>query len=138
MLMWPRFNTPFHPTLFYWLGGISVFDREETLGAELWIYNPNEQVDREQVIEKYILRRFDHLTYQHRFLLFRVLEDSLSQSDFDFSKQFESDCDANIYLAWDETEINDARGFFEDIYRLASEEWREDLHKASLEDQSVW
>ncbi|MEO8647090.1 hypothetical protein [Pseudomonas sp.] len=138
MLMWPRFNTPFQPTLFYWLGGISVFDREETLGAELWIYNPNEQVDREQVIEKYILRRFDHLTYQHRFLLFRVLEDSLSQSDFDFSKQFESDCDANIYLAWDETEINNARGFFEDIYRLASEEWREDLHKASLEDQSVW
>jgi hypothetical protein len=86
MLMWPRFNTPFQPTLFYWLGGISVFDREETLGA----------------------------------------------------KQFESDCDANIYLAWDETEINNARGFFEDIYRLASEEWREDLHKASLEDQSVW
>jgi len=28
--------------------------------------------------------------------------------------------------------------FFEDIYRLASEEWRDDLHKASLEDQSVW
>lgn len=138
MLTWPKFNTPFEPTIFYWLGGISIFDREETLGAALWVYNPNKQSDREQVIRKFVLSRFDHLTYRHRFLLFKILEETLSISDFDFSAQFESDYDANTHLAWDETEVDDPRGFFEDIYRLASEEWKEDLYKASLEDQSTW
>lgn len=138
MLTWPKFNTPFEPTLFYWLGGISIFDREETLGAELWVYDPNKQSDREQVIKKFVLKRFDHLTYRHRFLLFKILEESLSLPNFDFSTQFEGDCEANTYFAWDETEIDNPRGFFEDIYRLASAEWKDDLHKASLEDQSTW
>ncbi|RLU04666.1 hypothetical protein CS078_22815 [Pseudomonas prosekii] len=138
MLMWPKFNTPFEPTLFYWLGGISVFDREETIGAALWVYNPNEQLDRERIIKDFILTRFDHLSYRHRFLLFKILEDSLSQTDFDFLTQFEGDEDTNTYLAWDETEIDDPRGFFEDIYELASEMWKEDLDKANLEDKTTW
>jgi hypothetical protein len=41
-------------------------------------------------------------------------------------------------MAWDETEIVDPRGFFADIYRLANEVWKDDLQKASLEDQSTW
>ncbi|WP_317845957.1 hypothetical protein [Pseudomonas veronii] len=41
-------------------------------------------------------------------------------------------------MAWDETEIADPRGFFADIYRLANEVWKDDLQKASLEDQSTW
>ena len=138
MLMWPKFNTPFEPTLFYWLGGISIFDREETLGAALWVYNPNEQHDREKVIKNFVLRRFDHLTYRHRFLLFKILTDSLSQSEFDFSTQFESNYDENTCVAWDETQINDARGFFEDIYRLAVEQWNDELKKARAENQSSW
>ncbi|UVL01261.1 hypothetical protein LOY56_02125 [Pseudomonas sp. B21-048] len=138
MLTWPKFNTPFEPTLFYWLGGISVFDREETLGAALWVYNPNDQHDREQIIRKFVLSRFDNLSYRHRFLLFKILEDSLSLSGFDFSTQFVSDYDANTFLAWDEAEIIDPRGFFEDVLRLASEEWKNDLRKASLEDRSTW
>ncbi|MDB5993450.1 MAG: hypothetical protein JWP42_586 [Pseudomonas sp.] len=138
MLTWPRFNTPFVPTIFYWLGGISIFDREETLGAELWVYNPNKKTDREQIIKKFVLKRFDCLTYRHRYLLFKILEESLSLPGFDFSTQFENDWEANTYLAWDETEIDNPRGFFEDIYRLANEEWKDDLHRASLEDQSTW
>lgn len=138
MLKWPKFNTPFEPSLSYWLGGISIFDREETLGAALWVYNPNDQHDREQVIRLFLLRRFDHLTYRHRYLLFDILKESLSLPNFDFSIQFESDCDGNHFLAWDETEIDDHRGFFEDIYKLAGEEWKSDLQKASLEDQSSW
>ncbi|MFY0731867.1 hypothetical protein [Pseudomonas sp. NFX15] len=138
MLMWPRFNVPFEPTIFYWLGGISIFDREETLGATLWVYDPNEKDDREQIIRGFILRRFDHLTYRHRFLLFEILRSALSTPGINFATQFESDYDANTCLAWDETEIEDPRGFFEDIYRLASEEWKDDLQKAGLEDQSTW
>ena len=138
MLMWPKYNLPFDPTLSYWLGGIATFDREETLGEALKIYNPNKLKDRESVIKKFILPRFSDFTYRHRFLLFKILENSLSKPEFNFSYEFESDFDNNECIAWDETEIDDPRGFFEDIYRLASEEWKDDLQKASSEDPSDW
>jgi hypothetical protein len=138
MLKWPLFDLPFEPMLSYWLGGISTYDLEETLGVELSAYDPNERSEREIVIREFILTRFDDLTYRHKFLLFKVLERALGLPEFDFLAQFESDYDENTCVAWDETQINDARGFFEDIYRLAGEDWKEDLHKASLEDQSVW
>lgn len=138
MLKWPKFDAVFEPTILYWLGGISIFDREETLGAALWVYNPNDRNDRERIIREFILSRFEHLTYRHRFMLFNILEAALAIPDFDFSTQFESDYDANISMAWDETEIENPRGFFEDIYSIASEEWKADLLKASSEDQSTW
>jgi len=138
MLKWPMFDLPFEPMLSYWLGGISTYDLEETMGVELSAYDPNDKNEREIVVRDFILTRFDDLTYRHRFLLFKVLEEALNLPGFDFLSQFESDYDENICVAWDETEIKDARGFFEDIYRLAGEEWKEDLHKASLEDQSAW
>jgi len=79
-----------------------------------------------------------YLPYRHRYVLITMLKEALSASDFDFSKEFESDYDEYITMAWDETEIDNPRGFFEDIYRLANEEWKDDLQKASLEDQSAW
>ncbi|WP_447889860.1 hypothetical protein [Pseudomonas hormoni] len=136
--MWPKYNLPFVPTLSYWLGGISTFDRDDTLGAALRVHNPNDTNDREKIIRAFVLTRFEDLTYRHRFLLFKILEEFLSLPDFDFATEFEADYDANDSVAWDETEIEDPRGFFEEIYRLASEEWKDDLHKASLEDQSTW
>jgi len=138
MLMWVNYDLPFVPVLSYWLGGISIYDLEETLGEQLWVFNPNEKDDREKIIKEFILRRFDDLTYRHRFLLLEVLKSALSSPDFDFSKEFESDYDDPRSMAWDETEIDDPRQFFEDIYKLASEEWKEDLDKASLEDPSTW
>lgn len=138
MLKWPMFDLPFEPLLSYWLGGISTYDIEETLGVALSAYDPNDEADREVVIRDFILTRFDDLTYRHRFLMVKLLEASLKLSEFDFSGQFESNYDENTCVAWDETQIDDARGFFEDIYRLASEEWKSDLQKASLEDQSGW
>lgn len=108
------------------------------MGEVLWNYNPNRQDEREEVIRKFILPSYDYLTYRHRFLVFKLLERILLDVDFDFSKQFESDYDNPRILAWDETEIENPRGFFEDIYRLASDEWKEDLQKAALEDPSNW
>ncbi|KJZ33073.1 MULTISPECIES: hypothetical protein [Pseudomonas] len=138
MLKWPLYDLPFEPTLLYWLGGISIFDREETLGEALWVYNPNDSADREKIIRVFLLGKLEYLPYRHRFLMFKILEDALAQSNFDFSTQFESDYEANTSMAWDETEIVDPRGFFEDVYKYAREEWKEDLKKASLEDQSTW
>lgn len=138
MLTHPFGNFPFIPQLSYILAGISIYDREETLGEALWVYNPNKQDEREEVIKKFIIPDFDYLTYRHRFLVFKMLEEVLQRSDFDFSREFESDYDDPRVLAWDETQIENHRGFFEDIYRLASEKWKDDLHKAGLEDQSTW
>ncbi|POA31203.1 MULTISPECIES: hypothetical protein [unclassified Pseudomonas] len=138
MLTHPFVNIPYVPVPLYLLGGISIYDREETLGEELWVYNPNEKNDREKIIKVFILPDFDYLTYRHRFVTFKMLEDILRQENFDFAAQFESDYDEPRTIAWNETEIDDPRGFFEDIYRLASEAWKDDLHKASLEDQSTW
>jgi hypothetical protein len=138
MLKWPMFDLPFEPLLSYWLGGISTYDIEETLGVALSAYNPNDEADREIVIRRFILTRFDDLTYRHRFLMVKLLETALKLPEFDFFGQFESNYDENTCVAWDETQIDDARGFFEDIYRLASEEWKNDIQKASLEDQSGW
>ncbi|SEN53009.1 hypothetical protein SAMN04487857_12057 [Pseudomonas sp. ok272] len=138
MLKWPQFDIPFEPALSYWLGGISVYDREQTVGEAVRVYNPNESSEREVIVKKFLLSRLDYFSYRHKYLLLRILENSLKSSNFDFSKEFEADYDENYSVAWDETEINDPRGFFEDIYRLANEQWKDDLQKASLEDQSTW
>jgi hypothetical protein len=67
------FDLPFEPLLSYWLGGISTYDIEETLGVALSAYNPNDEADREVVIKRFILTRFDDLTYRHKFLMVKLL-----------------------------------------------------------------
>ena len=138
MLKHPGTHMPFEPKLSYVLAGISIYDKEETLGESLWTYNPNKRDEREEIIKKFIIPDFKYLSYRHRFLTFKLLESFLDKPDFDFATQYESDYDEPRTIAWDETEIEDPRGFFEEIYKIASEEWKEDLHKASLEDQSDW
>ncbi|MGY2186495.1 hypothetical protein D3C81_596520 [compost metagenome] len=138
MLKWPKYDLPFEPTISYWLGGISTFDREETLGEELRKYNPNNSSDRDVIIRKYVVARFDDLPYRHKFVLFKILENYLLKPEFDFSTQFETDYETNDSVAWDETEVENPRGFFEDIFRLAAEEWKDELDRAGTEDQSTW
>jgi len=67
-----------------------------------------------------------------------MLKDALSFPGYDFSSLFKSDDEANIYLAWDETEIYSSRVFFEEIYGAALEVWEVDLYRAGLEDKSLW
>ncbi|MFC6337892.1 hypothetical protein GIR22_19640 [Pseudomonas sp. CCM 7891] len=138
MLKSPFIDKPFEPAISYILAALSIYDREETKGEALWKYNPNDIGDREKIIRLFILEELMYLPYRHRYVLITMLKEALSASDFDFSKEFESDYDEYITMAWDETEIDNPRGFFEDIYRLANEEWKDDLQKASLEDQSAW
>jgi hypothetical protein len=103
---------PYIPTPSYFLGCFDIYDREETLGEELEKFNPNNPSDREELILKYCL--VGNRTYRHRFLLYKCLEVALRD------------------------EMENTRAFFEDIYRLATIEWKEDLQKANLEDQSTW
>ncbi|AZE73501.1 hypothetical protein C4K00_3274 [Pseudomonas synxantha] len=138
MLKSPFRDTPFTPKISYILAALSIYDLEETKGKALWRYDPNNVKERATIIKDYILKDLMYLSYRHRYILISMLNNALSNPDFDFAKEFESDYDEYITMAWDETEIADPRGFFADIYRLANEVWKEDLQKASLEDPATW
>lgn len=131
-------KTPYIPSISHILRALSIYDLEDTVGKKLWKYNPNNEDDRKTIIVSFILKDLTHLSYRHRFVLMSALRETLDNPSFDFSKEFESDYDEYITMAWDETEILDPRGFFADIYRLANEVWKDDLQKASLEDPSTW
>jgi len=129
---------PFDASLNYFIGVFDIYDREETRGEALARFNPNENKDREALILEYCLDPLNKLSYRHRYKLIECLLNALNTKDFNFRSYFEDDPDAYSKMAWDETEIVDPRGFFADIYRLANEVWKDDLQKASLEDQSTW
>lgn len=138
MLKSPFTDALFTPKISYILAALSIYDLEETKGEALWKFDPNNPTDREIIVKEFILKELMYLSYRHRFVLISMLKNALNVPDFDFAKEFESDHDEYITMAWDETEITDPRGFFADIYRLANEIWKDDLQKASLEDQSTW
>lgn len=136
MLIDPRVEEPYFPMLSYFLGCFDIYDREETLGEELEKYDPNDPADRETLILKYCLSR--KRTYRQRFLLYKCLEEALQDDNYDFQSLLKYDPEAYSSFpdGWDEME--NTRVFFEDIYRLAIVVWKDDLQKASLEDQSKW
>ncbi|WP_064615973.1 hypothetical protein [Pseudomonas sp. GR 6-02] len=136
MFIDPDTQQPYIPTPSYFLGCFDVYDREETLGEELERFEPNDPTDREELILKYCLPR--KRSYRQRFLLYKCLEEALQDKNYDFQSLLKYDPEAYSSFpdGWDE--MKDTRAFFEDIFRLATVEWKDDLQKASLEDQSTW
>ena len=128
----------FDASLYYFVGVFDIYDREQTKGVELSHYDPNNEKDRENLIIKYCLDPYDKLSYRHRYKLIENLFSALNDETFNFQAYFEDNPDDHSTMAWNETEIADPRGFFADIYRLANEAWKDDLQKASREDQSTW
>src|SRR5471030_25415 len=127
---------PYVPTPSYFLGCFDIYDREETLEEELEKFIPNDPSDQEGLILKYCL--VSNRTYRHHFLLYKCLEKTLQDKSYDFQALFKYDPEAysSFPYGWDEME--NTRAFFEDIYRLATIEWKDDLQKASLEDPESW
>lgn len=138
MLKNPFMDTPYIPNISHILGALSIYDLENTVGKKLRKYNPNNTQEREKIIRTFVLKDLMYLSYRHRYYLILELEKALKTPKYNFAKEFKSDYDEHITMAWDETEIDDPRLFFEDILLLANEEWKDDLQKASLEDQSTW
>ncbi|MFH0023000.1 hypothetical protein ACFZAC_15505 [Pseudomonas fluorescens] len=125
------------PKVSYFLGALEIYDREEE--GELYLqYDPNVPGERKEVIEKFLIPSLNYLGYRHKYALLELLKNALADQSYDFSALFESDYDECITMVWSEGEVEDARLFFEDIYRVASEVWEQDLHHASLEDQLSW
>ena len=126
---------PYLPTPAFFLAGVDIYDREDTLGEALEKLNPNNPIDRKVIIVKYCLPT--RKSYRHKFLIHRSLEVALRDKNFDFKSllKYDPEVYSSLPCGWDEME--NTRAFFEDIFRLATIEWKDDLHKASLEDQST-
>ena len=138
MLRDPYVNTEFEPDLMWFIGVFDVYDREETRGYELCVYNPNKFEDRQELIRKYSLD-LSYLSYRHKFVLVEELARKLRSKSYDFQSLFEIDEAETSRWPRDEWyELDDPRAFLSDVYTLANEVWAEELLKASLEDRSKW
>ncbi|QXH93531.1 hypothetical protein HU749_022185 [Pseudomonas ogarae] len=138
MLKHPFVNKEFVPDLMWFVGQFDVYDREETRGAILGVYNPDDEHDRLELIRKYGLD-LECLSYRHRYVLLSFLKEKLNDPAFDFQSLFdiEEDC-AGSWPRGEWYNLKNPKDFFRDIYVLAKEKWKEDLQKAALEDPSSW
>ncbi|WP_434648634.1 hypothetical protein [Pseudomonas sp. D1-2] len=136
MFIYPGTGLPYTPTPSYFLGCFDIYDREETLGSELEQFDPNEPADREKLIVEYALK--GRRSYREKYLLYKCLEVALLDREYNFQVLLEHDSQecSSLPDGWDEME--NPRLFFEEIYRLAGEVWKEDLYRAGAEDQSTW
>jgi hypothetical protein len=89
MLIDPGTDQPYIPTPSYFLGCFDVYDREETLGEELEKYDPNNPVDRKELIIKYCLA--GGRSHRHRLLLYKCLEEALQNKNYDFQSLLKYD-----------------------------------------------
>lgn len=138
MLMYLDTDTPYNPDIYYFLSGFDVYDDDDgSFENELNKYDPNNDGGREFLIKNYIINRYNGLPYKHKFILVNLLDKTLKKSNFDFNYVFEHYADDYSTLPWD-WDIKDPRGFFEDIYKIAKESWKNELYKASLEDPNAW
>ena len=138
MLKNPFTNVPFDADLKWLIGVFDVYDQEQSRGRELEKYNPNEKSDREKLIKNYALN-LGYLSYRHKYLLIRNLENCLDDQSYDFQSLFE--IDGYEAASWPRAEwynLDSPRDFLRDVYVLAQAVWKDDLQKASREDPSTW
>jgi len=138
MLMHPFLDLPYQPSIRELLGDFDIYDREETLGAELQEYDMNSRFDRERLVKKYISERKAHLNYRHRYLLLKELANTLDNKTYDFKSLFEDDPEEYSSMPYEWDEMKDPRAFFEDIYRILKVDWEADISKASKENPDTW
>ncbi|MGL6247060.1 hypothetical protein [Pseudomonas sp.] len=138
MLRDPFLDEEFRPDLMWFIGVFGVYDREETLGAELEVYDPNNKDDRAELIRKYSLN-LGYLTYRHKFVLVESLANKLNDESYDFQVLFDIDEDeAASWPRGEWYELENPRSFLQHVYALAQDVWKDDLLKASLEDRATW
>lgn len=138
MLMHPYLDVPYNPQLKHFLGGFDIYDREETLGSDLAEYDLENPSDREDLISKFIVKRFSGLTHRHKFLLFSVLGEALDGEASKLYEVFKHDPFSHSLLPFGWNEMKDPRSFFEHVYSVLSEVWVDELYLASQEDCSTW
>lgn len=119
----------------HFLNCFDVYDREETLGEELNQFDPNKSGQLKTLFDRYFFcGGILALTAAHKVELVLVLKNALDNRYFDFSVIFHPDHNASdsLYLptAWS---INEPRIFFENIYSIVVDRWKEDLISADID-----
>lgn len=132
----PWVDVSYEPTLYHFLGPFDVYDREHTVGVELGTWNMNDPVQRAALIRRDITSQYKELSYRHSHALVTVLAQALQDPDYDFRAILEHDPESTYALPalWDD--MDDPRVFFADIYRLAQQDWRDDLTRAAAEERA--
>jgi hypothetical protein len=138
MLMHPYLDLPYNPQIKHFLGGFDIYDREESLGAELSEYDPECPSDRAVLIYKFVVGRFSGLSYRHKFVLLSVLDKALAEDASLLFEAFKHDPFSHTLLPYGWNELKDPRGFFEHVYLILSEIWADELDLASKEDYTSW
>ncbi|WP_434609357.1 hypothetical protein [Pseudomonas sp. R1-7] len=138
MLRNPFLDEEFVPDLMWFIGQFDVYDLEETKGAELAVYNPDDECDREKLIVEYALD-LECLSYRHKFVLMRFLGEKLDDPNFDFQSLFEihEDC-AGSWPRGEWYNLKSPKEFLQSVYVIAKEIWEKDLRKAAIEDPATW
>lgn len=137
MLKYPDTDVPYNPDIYSFLYGFDIYGKDEEFIAKLEGYNPNNINDRQELIECCFIERYNTLSYRHKYVFIKLLSDATKNKRYDFSKIINSYEDDYSCLPWS-WNIENPREFFEDILRIAKDAWKDDLYKASLEDQSTW
>lgn len=124
----PNSCVNFEVTPAYFLGGFDVYDREETLEAHLNSFDPNNKRELKQLINErfFNLKKTSDLTVDHKTVLFRVVVDSLKDSEYDFDSLFLDDDDSCFYMP-SEWKFERARLFFEVLYESMIDNWGDDI-----------
>ncbi|WP_323155628.1 hypothetical protein [Pseudomonas alvandae] len=140
MLKAPFTELPYEPTVDTFLAGLETEYREQEIRDELLKLDPNSKADRIKIIKEYIIKGQEYLTYRHKFLLTRELGNALKNKNYDFSAAFEYDyeTDEPSPSPWSASEIDTPRDFFEDVYSMANENWKDEIYQAAKEDPSTW
>ncbi|SDB67009.1 hypothetical protein SAMN03159382_05872 [Pseudomonas sp. NFACC23-1] len=140
MLKAPFTDLPYEPTVDMFLAGLETEYNDREFKDGLLRLDPNSKVDRLEIIKKYIIKNQEYLSYRHKFLLVKELEKALLNKGYNFAAVFEYDYDKDepSPSPWSASEIETPRSFFEDVFNMANEIWRNEILRAAMEDPSAW
>lgn len=140
-LYYPGTELEFSPSISYFIGDLDIYDREETLGKYLEEFDPNNRSDVYRVMKEMFFygARVSALSAAHKALLIQVLINALKDPLCDFGRYFEAiDDNGDAFTLPFGWEIKNPRLFFEEVYRIAMEEWHEDIiDMPSLHDLEI-
>lgn len=126
-LKFPDSDIDFEVTPAFFLGDFDIFDREESLGEYLNNFDPNDKNQLQFLLDEKFFRgaRLLKFTEPHKYKLMKTLEESLSDSDFDFDAVLNGE-DEYFCLpgSWN---IKNPRDFFNLIYDEMFTRWGENL-----------
>lgn len=133
-------DLPYKPTVDTFLAGLETEYKDEEFKCELLSLSPNKKADRVRIIKNYIIKEQEYLSYRHKFLLVKELEKALLNKSHDFAASFEYDyeMDEPSPSPWSASEIETPRSFFEDIFNMANDIWKNEISRAAMEDPSAW